>query len=329
MINRDMLLNALRNVKRYDRNPILSPDGIFASYYGLYNGDVIYHNGVFHAVLRCEMLTENGKRSSAVGHYISRDGYNFKPSPKNPIVYKEGHSIEDPRIFRHRGSFYIASVQVDPKINKQTLHLTRTRDFESFDFLGTLPLREGEPYSDFKGIRSFVPVVDERKEPVKINGNHFAYCYHTLPDGTGVMFCFTIGDINDLRSYSLASEEPAMTPRPGYFDGNLVEPGPTPILTDRSILMVYAGENIYRGEYCAGWVEFDRREPVRIVDRCKKAILTPQEWYETELNLHQRGRVGRGTIFPSGICLAERNLFLYYGGADRNFAVATFGLKQS
>ncbi len=319
-----MLINALKNVKRYKRNPIAVPDK--TSDYGVYNGDVIFVDGIYHGVFRCEKRIGEGKTRSTVGHYTSLDGCTFNPANNMIIIRDDKLSIEDPRIFRHNGYFYIASTQVNPKINKPTLHLTKTRDFEDFEFLGSLPLKDGEPYSGFKGIRSFVPVVDENKELVKVNGNYFGYCYHSLLNGNGIMFGFNIEDINDLESYSLASKEPVMIPEENSFYGNLVEPGSTPILTDSSIVMVFAGENKYRGAYSAGIVEFDCDNPTQIKKEYKKAILIPREKYETDLNPNQAGRDG-GLIFPSGICLDKKTLRLYYGAADRNFCVATSELK--
>jgi len=221
---------------------------------------------------------------------------------------------------------YVASTQVDPETGKRTLHLTKTRNFEKFEFLGLLPLIDGEPYSDYKGIRSFVPVVDENKELAIVDGNYFGYCYYNLPSGEGVVFGFNIEDIDNLESYRLASKEPVMRPKPGTFYGNLVEPGPTPIFTDRSIVMVFAGENKYRGTYSAGFVEFHCDNPTRIIDVHEKAILIPREEYEINLNPNQADRDG-GLIFPSGICLDEIVLRLYYGAADRNFCVATSKLS--
>lgn len=325
VIKRDALLKALNNLERCEKNPILSPNETFADY-ALYNGDVIFHDGIFHAALRCERTIGDGRTTSAIGYYTSRDGYHFEPALQSPVISEEGLSIDDPRIFHHDSHFYIASTQVQSKPRiKQTLHLVRTQDFERFELLGTLPLREGEPYADFKGIRAFVPVADEKKKLAKINGRHFGYCYHTLPNGTGVIFCFILEDINDPESYVLASKEPVMTPRPGSWDGNLVEPGPPPILTDRSILMVYAGENKYRGAYSVGIAEFDPENPTRLINCQESAILMPQEWYETELAEKYKNctppRDG-GIVFPNGLCLTREKLFLYYGGGDQCFCVA-------
>ena len=311
----------MENIQRYSNNPIAHHTPQNIANYGVYNGDVIFVDGVYHGVFRCESI-KGGKTCSTVGYYTSCDGYNFDSASNNPIIIHDDKlSIDDPRVFRHNGYFYIASTKVDTKINKQTLHLTKTRDFENFEFLGLLSLRAGEPYSGFNGIRSFVPVVNENKELVQVNENYFGYCYYALPNGKGIMFGFRIGDINDLDSYVLASEEPVMHPKHGTFYGNLVEPGPTPILTDSSIVMVFAGENKYRGTYCAGIAEFNRDIPTQIISIHKKAILTPQKLYETELNPNQTGRDG-GLIFPSGICLDGKVLRLYYGAADRNLAVA-------
>ena len=331
MIKRDRLFNALTGIRRYEKNPLLEPDKELD--YGVYNGDVILAEGVFHAVLRCEKSVGEGKTRSRIDHYTSLDGYLFERAACNPLIGNDDSimSIDDPRIFRHEGYFYIASVALerdnhDPQKYRQTLHLTRTKDFVNCDFLGTLSL-EGLPYTDFKGIRAFVPVVNEQKELVKVQGNYVAYCYAAQPDHTGVMLCFYMDDIDDLASYQLASEEPVMTPRKGFFDGNLVEPGPLPILTDESILMVYAGENKHYGEYSVGIAEFDPADPTKLITRTEEAILTPRMWYETELNQNQDWRDG-GIIFPNGMCLTESEVLLYYGGADRNFAVATSPLGQ-
>lgn len=320
MIKHNTLLHALKNIKRYEGNPIISPTSeneTFANY-GIYNGDVIFYDKTYHGVFRCESIKSNKTRST-VGHYTSRDGYNFVFD--KIIICDDRFSIDDPRIFRHEGYFYIASTEVDSEKNKQTLHLTKTKDFEDFVFLGLLQLRDGEPYSDHKGIRAFVPVVNEKKELVRVNGNCFGYCYHNLRDGKGVIFGFNIEDIDNLESYTLASENPVMNPKPGTFYGNLVEPGSTPILTDKSIVMVFAGENKFRGAYSVGIAEFDYDNPTQVIKIHEEPILSPQKDYEIKLNPNQAGRDG-GLIFPGGICLEEK-IRLYYGGADKHFCVAT------
>lgn len=326
MIERDTLVNALESIERYEGNPIASPSSqneTLANYYGVYNGDVFFDGEIYHGVFRCESKIRDDETRSTVGHYTSDDGYKFNFN--EIIILDNRSSIDDPRVFRHKGFVYVASTQVDPETGKQTLHLTKaTEDFKNFEFLGLLPLRDGEPYSDHKGIRSFVPVVDENKELVEVNGSgYFGYCYHNLPNGEGLMFGFYIEDIEDLESYMLASKEPVMIPKPGTFYGNLVEPGPTPILTNDSIIViVFAGEDRNHGVYYAGITELDCDDPTRVIGVCEKPILIPQEEYEIELNPNQAGRDG-GIIFPSGICLDGEVLRLYYGAADKHLCVAT------
>ena len=161
MIKSSTLLGALKGVKRYEGNPITSPtsdNGTFANY-GVYNGDVFFHDGIYHGVFRCESISKRNKTSSTVGHYTSRNGEEFVFD--RIIIQDDRLSIDDPRIFRHNEYFYITSTQVDPEKSRQTLHLTKTKDFKNFDFLGSLKRRDGEPYLDHKGIRAFVPVVND------------------------------------------------------------------------------------------------------------------------------------------------------------------------
>jgi predicted GH43/DUF377 family glycosyl hydrolase len=79
-----------------------------------------------------------------------------------------------------------------------------------------------------------------------------------------------------------------LSPRPGYFDSWLVEPGPPAILTDRGIVLLYnAGNSDRFGErglparmYTAGQALFDARNPIKLLDRTAGPFLRPTEAYE-------------------------------------------------
>ena len=98
------------------------------------------------------------------------------------------------------------------------------------------------------------------------------------------------------------------------FDSRVVEPGPPPILTDRSIVLVYNGADdnlVYR----AAVAVFDRRDPRKLLSRSDAPIFAPEKPWE---------KVGQvpNVVFVEGM-VPQKDLWLfYYGGADKYVGVA-------
>ena len=65
--------------------------------------------------------------------------------------------------------------------------------------------------------------------PQKINGKYWMYY------GDTNIWAATSDDLINWTPI----EEPVMQPREGMFDSRLIEPGPTPLITDDGILMLY------------------------------------------------------------------------------------------
>jgi predicted GH43/DUF377 family glycosyl hydrolase len=115
-----------------------------------------------------------------------------------------------------------------------------------------------------------------------------------------------------------------LSPRPGYFDSWLVEPGPPALLTAAGIVLLYnAGNSETFGDpslparvYTAGQALFDGRNPVKLLDRTERPFLRPTEAYE------RTGQYPEGTTFVEGLVRFNGRWFLYYGSADSRVGVA-------
>ena len=63
------------------------------------------------------------------------------------------------------------------------------------------------------------------------------------------------------------------------------------------------------------------KEPGKVLGRTKKPILEPEETYE------RHGDVDN-VVFPTGACVIDGKLFVYYGGADKVCCLATADLNE-
>lgn len=114
-------------------------------------------------------------------------------------------------------------------------------------------------------------------------------------------------------------------PRKGYFDSDLVEPGPPAMITEQGILLIYNGRNhdefgdpdLPPGTYSAGQILFDLQDPTRMLARSESSFFKPENEYEIT------GQVGN-VCFLEGLVPFENTWYLYYGTADSRIAVAEY-----
>lgn len=110
-----------------------------------------------------------------------------------------------------------------------------------------------------------------------------------------------------------------ITPRPGRFDGVLVEPGPQPLLTDAGILLIYNGCNLGDpdlppGAYSAGQLLLDPVDPTAVIGRVERPFLRPEHPFELE------GAIPN-VCFANGLARLRDRWLIYYGAADRAIGV--------
>jgi predicted GH43/DUF377 family glycosyl hydrolase len=119
----------------------------------------------------------------------------------------------------------------------------------------------------------------------------------------------------DLLHWTEALDHPVLSSRPGSFDSQVVEPGPSPVLTSEGIFLIYNGADD-KNIYSTGWVLFDKNDPTKVLARAQAPIFSPgPEWEKV-------GQVPN-VVFVEGLVRDGGRWLFYYGGADKNVGVAT------
>lgn len=152
--------------------------------------------------------------------------------------------------------------------------------------------------------------------PEKINGKYYMY--------------FGDSDIFIATSENLIDWEPEIKPvlnrrfrkkdnGERYFDSLLVEPGPTPIITEQGILLIYNGANFSK-EYATGEVLFSLEDPRIVLKRTDMPVL------EVDNILEEKGEVNN-VVFSECLVQFGGKWFLYFGMGDSRIGVAVADLK--
>ncbi len=108
-------------------------------------------------------------------------------------------------------------------------------------------------------------------------------------------------------------------PRKNSWDNLKVGISAPPIKTKYGWLLLYHGISKNHHTYRVGFVLLDLNDPAIVLARTTDPIFEPEEQYE---------KVGivNNVVFPCGMVLQDKMLYIYYGGADTVVGVATIEL---
>jgi len=286
---------------RASETPILSPQGTTWESAGTFNPTVVLHNGKFVMLYRAQ--DQSG--TSRLGYAESADGIHFTRRPK-PILspeapYEKDGGVEDPRLVKFADTYYLTYTGYNKK--DAQLCLATSKDLVHWKRLGViLPAYKGKWNVGWTKSGAIIPE--------KIDGKYWMYFLGTSADKvdqTGLAYS------TDLIHWSEALDTPALPVRPGKFDSRVAEPGPAPILTKDSIILIYNGADdslAYRTAYAI----FDRKDPRHLLSRSDEPFFSPERDWE---------RVGQvpNVVFVEGAAQQGNKLFIYYGGADKYVGV--------
>jgi beta-1,2-mannobiose phosphorylase / 1,2-beta-oligomannan phosphorylase len=286
---------------RYKKNPILLPnkDAWWESK-AVFNPAILFDGIKVHMLYRA--IGEYKQYISRFGYACSTDGFSFQR--KNEIAFgpKEGYEkygIEDPRLVPIDNQIYFSYVVLSDYVVKGPIGstaLASTNDFHNYTRLGIIT-SEG---SDNKDGVLF---------PEKINQKYVFL--HRPRSWVGPKFgvdkpSIWIGESNTLSNFE--KNTVLMKPEQGWEELKIGS-GPPPIKTKHGWLLIYHGVDknlVYR----TGAALLDLNNPVNVIARTKEPVLQPQEPYE---------RIGdvNNVVFPTGACVIDEKLHVYYGGADK------------
>ncbi|HYM76724.1 MAG TPA: glycoside hydrolase family 130 protein [Candidatus Dormibacteraeota bacterium] len=288
--------------------PIIAPRGTGWEEAGTFNPAVAMRRGKIVMLYRAQ----DKRGTSRLGYAESSDGIHFtrknKPvfSPSEP--YEKNGGVEDPRLVQFDDTYYLTYTGYN-KTDAQ-LCLATSKDLIHWRRKGVIiPANQGN--WNVKWTKSGAIV------PERIDGKYWMYFLGTSRDGKDQV---GLASSIDLIHWTEATKGPVLPVREGYFDSRVAEPGPAPILTKKSIILVYNGADdglVYR----TGIAVFDRADPSKLTLRTDEPIFSPKEPWE------KTGQVPNVVFIEGMVRNGDRYLF-YYGGADTYVGVAEFPLTE-
>lgn len=304
-------------LKRFANNPILVPkaDRAWQAQAVFNSGAVYLDNKVF--LLYRAMSLDN---TSTIGCAISEDGFNFNDLSDAPVYVPRmdfetkkqpnGFSgCEDPRltVFGDRiYMFYTAYEGISPP--KVALTSISIDDFKAGRWLWEQPVAISNPDIDDKNACVF---------PEKVN-DRFVILHRAAGHDIAIDY---VNSLEDFKNGLQLEKEGIIAARPGHWDGAKIGIAAPPIKTDKGWLLIYHGVSEFDRNYRLGYLILDLQDPFRVLYRSEYPILEP------ELDFEKIGIVNN-VVFSCGAIVKDKELFVYYGGADKVMAVATLPLEQ-
>lgn len=270
---------------------------------------------------------QDSSMTSRLGIAISEDGIHFQKQP-NPVFYpapddfykyEKNGGVEDPRIvMTPDSSYFLTYTAYDGK----TARLCFATSKNLLDWQKQGPVLKSAKYID-QWSKSGALVVEKKGDQMvakKLNGKYWMYF------GDTDLFMAYSTDL--LHWEALENEESkklvsVLSPRAGYFDSRLVEPGPFALYTAQGIVLIYNSSNaanngdpnLPKFTYAASQALFDKVHPFKLIDRMNHYFLFPDKSYE------KMGEVNN-VCFVEGLVSFKNQWILYYGTADSKIAVA-------
>jgi predicted GH43/DUF377 family glycosyl hydrolase len=313
-------------LERYDNNPILTAnEENWWESKSVFNCASLYDGKKVHLLYRA--VGEYKDYVSRIGYASSNDGYTFMRNSDmatEPVEEYERYGIEDPRLFQLESRAYFTYVVPSNYVrNRPTVStaLATTEDYHEFKRLGLITPR----LHDDKDVVYFSTKMAPTSGELKSSNGSDEKCYFSLhrpSSWIGASYGVNKPSIWLAESFNLTDfQRYSILLRPEQdWEASKVGAGPPPIRTKRGWLVIYhavSNSKVYR----AGAAVLDLNEPNRILGRCKHPILEPDKVYETTGDVNN-------VVFPSGACVIDGTLFLYYGGADRVCCLATANLDS-
>ena len=236
----------------------------------------------------------------------SSDGIHFDVEPTPALSAStpyESFGVEDPRITRIDGTYWISYTAVSPY--GIATGLASTKDFRAFERHGII----------FPPNNRDVTIFPERIE------GRFRALHRPMPSGLGevAIWCASSDDMISWGDHQLV----AMA-RDGGWDDSKVGGGAVPFrVRSHGVdgwLAVYHGVTKSSGAYSLGALLLSANDPSRVIARSRYPILAPEAAYE------RQGFYG-GVVFTCGLLAQDDRVRVYYGAADGVTAVADLSLK--
>lgn len=297
-------------LKRFPKNPILSPvkEHRWESQ-AVFNAAAIHLEGKTHILYRA--LSDDN--TSTIGYATTKDGFKIDERLSEPIylpresfeikkINNANSGCEDPRLTKIGKEIYMCYTAYDgigpPRVAVTSI---KEKDFLNKKWNWTKPTLITPKDVDDKDACLF---------PEKVEGKHFVL--HRV----GTDICGDFLDSLDFNIEKINKCIKIIGPRIGTWDSAKVGISAPPIKTKDGWLLLYHGVSKNHHTYRVGAVLLDLKDPTEVISRMTDPIFEPVEEYE-------KVGVVNNVVFPCGMVVKGKILYVYYGGADRVIGVAT------
>lgn len=318
-------------LKKIKENPIIKPIiGHFWESKATFNPAAILDQDKVHILYRAIGDSDMSTVGYAASHdgvriderldepvYIPTEPFEFsaaQPAVSNtpsisPFMSGGGGygGCEDPRITKIADKYYMTYVAYDgsgpPRV---ALTSIKEHDFQKKNWSWSKPVLISPPDVVDKNCVIF---------PEKINGK-FVIMHRIFPN---ILIDFV--DSLDFDGSFFLTGQFKLHPRLSGWDSRKIGAGAPPIKTSSGWLLIYhaVGETD-SSRYKIGAMLLDLKDPTTEIARSRIPILEPTENYENE-------GFKSGVTYPCGAVVKDKNLLVYYGGADTVTCVATANLS--
>jgi len=293
-------------VRRYERNPILTPKDIPYPVETVHNAGMAKYAGKYMMLFRAHKPTGRcilGLAESGDGfHFVARPEPFMVPATEGLFAEYEAFGVEDPRICELDGDYLITySAYSEHGVR---IGLARTRDFQSVERVALIS------QADMRNVVIF---------PQKFDGR---YARLDRPHSEISPWAIWISYSTDLVYWG--DSRVVMKPVKYHWDEMKIGPGATPIRTSRGWLHIYHGvfPTMDGAIYRLGVALHDLEDPAKVISVCDRWILQPEHECEVVGYVHN-------VVFTCGAIPEEDGTVkIYWAGADKVMNVGTAHLEE-
>ncbi len=299
--------------KRNSKNPILlpNPEHNWESK-AVFNPAAISLNGKIHILYRA--LSEHN--TSSFGYAMTKNGtdilerladqvYNPREEFEKKKIDNANSGCEDPRLTKIGKNIYVCYTAFDgigpPRVAISSI---REKDFLAHKFNWEKPFLITPAGFDDKDTCLF---------PEKLKDGYF------ILHRVGNEICGDYFKTLNFKNESVKKCIRIIGPRANSWDSSKVGITAPPIKTKYGWLLLYHGVSLSHSSYRVGALLLDLKDPAIVLARSTDAIFEPRDDYE------KKGIV-KNVVFPCGMIVKDKLLYIYYGGADTVIGVATMEL---
>jgi beta-1,2-mannosidase len=319
----------------------------------VFNPAAIVRNGRVYLLYRGEDTIGRFGGTSRIGIAESDDGFHFKMNslpvlfPDNDafLEFEKDGGCEDPRIVESpEGKYIMTYTAFNGSLAR--LCIASSDDLYHWEKRGLAFGKAGNgKYKDLwsKSGAIVCKQTNGKLTATKINGKYWMYWGETdiylatsenLVDWEPVLKEEKTGKrfagYSRKEGYDIRFDTPryffktAVSIREGRFDSELVEPGPTPIITAKGIFFIYNASNsgtkgdtsLVPGEYSVGQVLFDSKDPASVIRRCENPFLRAEGKNEITGQMNN-------TAFVEALINHNGKWIIYYVMGEAGIGVAT------